>query len=88
MPLDFGYVLRTMRRNAGHGMTAMICLALAMGVNATLFTFLDSMYFRSCLCRDRTASCRFIASAPGCAGDGAILRTFATGCNRCRWRRG
>jgi predicted permease len=43
---DFQYALRTLRRNAGYALTAMLCLALAMGVNATLFSFLDSMYFR------------------------------------------
>ena len=43
---DFHYALRTMRRNPGYAVTAMLCLALAMGVNATLFSFLDSVYFR------------------------------------------
>ncbi len=43
---DFHYALRTLRRNPGYALTAMVCLALAMGVNATLFSFLDSVYFR------------------------------------------
>ena len=43
---DFHYALRTVRRNPGYALTAMLCLALAMGVNATLFSFLDSVYFR------------------------------------------
>lgn len=43
---DFHYALRTIRRNPGYALTAMLCLALAMGVNATLFSFLDSIYFR------------------------------------------
>ena len=43
---DFQYALRTLRRNPGYALTAMLCLALAMGVNTTLFSFLDSMYFR------------------------------------------
>jgi predicted permease len=43
---DFHYALRTLRRNPGYALTAMLCLALAMGVNATLFSFLDSVYFR------------------------------------------
>ena len=44
--MDFQYALRTLRRNPGYAVTAMLCLALAMGVNTTLFSFLDSMYFR------------------------------------------
>ncbi|MBZ5585830.1 MAG: ABC transporter permease, partial [Acidobacteriia bacterium] len=44
--MDFRLALRTVRRNPGYGFTAMICLALAMGVNTVLFSFLNSMYFR------------------------------------------
>ncbi|HLK69059.1 MAG TPA: ADOP family duplicated permease [Bryobacteraceae bacterium] len=43
---DFHYALRLIRRNPGYALTAMLCLALAMGVNTTLFSFLNSMYFR------------------------------------------
>jgi putative ABC transport system permease protein len=43
---DFQYALRTMRRNPGYALTAVLCLALAMGANTTLFSLLDSMYFR------------------------------------------
>ncbi|HLK69058.1 MAG TPA: ADOP family duplicated permease [Bryobacteraceae bacterium] len=43
---DFHHALRTIRRNPGYAFTAMVCLALAMGVNTTLFSFLDSLYFR------------------------------------------
>jgi len=46
MLLDLRYALRTMRRNPGYALTGMICLALAMGVNATLFSLLNSMLFR------------------------------------------
>ena len=38
--------LRRIRRNPGYALTAMLCLALALGVNTTLFSFLDSLYFR------------------------------------------
>jgi putative ABC transport system permease protein len=44
--MDLHYALRMIRRNPGYALTAMLCLALAMGVNATLFSFLNSMYFR------------------------------------------
>ena len=43
---DFHRALRRMRRNPGYALTAMFCLALALGVNTTLFSFLDSLYFR------------------------------------------
>jgi len=43
---DFHYALRILRRNPGYAFTAMVCLALAMGVNTALFSFLDSLYFR------------------------------------------
>jgi len=43
---DFSRAVRRIRRNPGYAMTAMLCLALALGVNTTLFSFLDSLYFR------------------------------------------
>ena len=43
---DFSRALRRIRHNPGYAITAMLCLALALGVNTTLFSFLDSMYFR------------------------------------------
>src|SRR5579863_4174757 len=46
MRLDLRHAMRTMVRNPGYALTAIVCLALAMGMNATLFGFLDSMYFR------------------------------------------
>ena len=43
---DFSRALRRIRHNPGYALTAMLCLALALGVNTTLFSFLDSMFFR------------------------------------------
>jgi predicted permease len=43
---DFSRAVRRIRRNPGYALTAMLCLALALGVNTTLFSFLDSLYFR------------------------------------------
>jgi len=43
---DFTHALRTIRRNPGYAVTAMLCLALALGVNTTFFALLDSLYFR------------------------------------------
>ena len=44
--MDLRMALRNIRHNPGYGLTAMLCLGLALGVNATLFSFLDSIYFR------------------------------------------
>src|SRR5690348_3410826 len=44
--MDLRLALRNIRRNPGYARAAMLCLGLAMGVNATLFSFLDSVYFR------------------------------------------
>jgi predicted permease len=43
---DFHYALRTLRRNPGYACTAMLCLALGIGVNTTVFSSLDGIYFR------------------------------------------
>jgi predicted permease len=43
---DFSRAVRRIRRNPGYALTAMLCLALALGVNTTLFSLLDSLYFR------------------------------------------
>ena len=43
---DFTHAFRTIRRNPGYAATAILCLALALGVNTTLFALLDSVYFR------------------------------------------
>jgi predicted permease len=44
--MDFHHALRTIRRNPGYAVTAMVCLGLAMGATTTLFALLDSIYFR------------------------------------------
>jgi putative ABC transport system permease protein len=43
---DLHYALRIIRRNPGYAMAAMLCLALGIGVNSTVFSLLDGMYFR------------------------------------------
>src|SRR5579872_3233087 len=42
---DLHYALRMIRRNPGYAVAAMLCLALGIGVNATVFSLLDGMYF-------------------------------------------
>ena len=43
---DLHYALRIVRRSPGYAVTAMLCLALGIGANATVFSFLDGIYFR------------------------------------------
>ena len=43
---DLHYALRVIRRNPGYAVAAMLCLALGIGVNSTVFSLLDGMYFR------------------------------------------
>lgn len=43
---DVHYALRIIRMNPGYAATAMLCLALGVGVNTTVFSWLDEMYFR------------------------------------------
>jgi putative ABC transport system permease protein len=44
--MDVVHAVRALRSNPGYALSAMLCFALAMGVNTTLFGLLDSMYFR------------------------------------------
>jgi hypothetical protein len=43
---DLHYGVRIVRRNPGYAAAAMACLALGIGVNAVVFSLLDSVYFR------------------------------------------
>jgi predicted permease len=43
---DLHYAARVIRRNPGYAMAATLCLALGIGVNSTVFSLLDGMYFR------------------------------------------
>jgi predicted permease len=47
---DLGHDLhqgaRLIRRNPGYAIVAMLCLSLGIGVNSTVFSLLDGMYFR------------------------------------------
>lgn len=44
--MDLRYGFRLVRRNPGFAAPAVFCLALGIGVNATVFSFLDGLYFR------------------------------------------
>lgn len=43
---DVRHAMRSMWRNPGYAVTAMLCLGLGIGVNTTVFTWLDEMYYR------------------------------------------
>lgn len=43
---DLHYALRIIHRNPGYAITAVLCLALGIGVNTTVLSWLDEMYLR------------------------------------------
>ena len=43
---DFHFAFRSLRRNPGYALTAMVCLALGIGVNTTVYTLTDEFFFK------------------------------------------
>ena len=42
---DLHYAVRVLRRNPGYTLTAMLCVALGIGVNSTVFCFVNSLFW-------------------------------------------
>lgn len=42
---DLHYAVRVLRRSPGYTLTAMVCLALGIGVNSTVFTMVDELFW-------------------------------------------
>ncbi len=42
---DLHYAVRVLRRNPGYTLTAMLCVALGIGVNSTVFSFVNSLFW-------------------------------------------
>ena len=42
---DLHYAFRVLRRNPGYTLTAMVCLALGIGANSTVFTLVDELFW-------------------------------------------
>ncbi len=42
---DLHYAVRVLRRNPGYTLTAMLCLALGIGVNSTVFSMVDELFW-------------------------------------------
>ena len=43
---DLHYAVRMLRRNPAYTLTAMVCLALGIGVNSTVFTLVDDLFWQ------------------------------------------
>lgn len=43
---DLHYAMRVLRRNPGYSLTAMVCLALGIGVNSTVFSLVNELFWQ------------------------------------------
>jgi predicted permease len=43
---DLHYAVRILRRNPGYALTAMVCLALGIGVNSTVFSMVNELFWQ------------------------------------------
>jgi predicted permease len=43
---DLHYAVRVLRRNPGYALTAMLCLALGIGVNSTVFSMVNELFWQ------------------------------------------
>ncbi|MGA2739389.1 MAG: ABC transporter permease, partial [Bryobacteraceae bacterium] len=43
---DLHYAVRVLRRNPGYALTAMVCLALGIGVNTTVFSMVNELFWQ------------------------------------------
>ena len=43
---DLHYAVRVLRRNPGYALTAMVCLGLGIGVNATVFSMVNELFWQ------------------------------------------
>ncbi len=43
---DLHYAVRVLRRNPGYALTAMVCLALGIGVNSTVFSMVNEVFWQ------------------------------------------
>jgi predicted permease len=43
---DLHYAFRVLRRNPGYALTAMVCLGLGIGVNSTVFSMVDQLFWQ------------------------------------------
>jgi len=66
---DLRYAIRILRKSPGFTLTAILMLALGIGVNVALFGFFNLMVLRPLPVRDPTAILRFERTSPDGGGD-------------------
>ena len=76
---DLRYTLRTLLRSPGMTAVAVVCLALGIGANATMFGIVDALMFKApAHVADPDGVVRIYFAYPG-QGDGEVSRTPRTG---------
>jgi hypothetical protein len=72
---DFRYALRTLSKSPGFAALSIVCLALGIGVNSTIFSVVDTMAIRALPFRDasRLVSLHTIHTANGVSDGGASM---------------
>ena len=74
---DLRYAFRTLRKSPGFTLIAMLSLALGIGANAAMFSFVDALVFRPLPVRNSGSIVALHSTAPGAQRDGVSYPDYA-----------